>query len=88
MANEILLAISNEEMVELTRSAAAYRSTGKTAKEMMCMISQTIEENSITFSELNRSNPEVVEVWTRIMHTMRNAEKFLKRSVLEQQGSR
>lgn len=88
LANEILLVLSNEEMVDLTRSTAAYRSTGNTAKEMMCILSQKIKEGSIAFSELSRSNHETVNDWTRIMHDMRNAGTILERSVLEQQGSR
>ena len=88
IANAILLAIPNEEMVTLTRHTASHRSRGESPEAMKSTIALEIQENSAPFKELRVLERRGYMFWHKIKRDMRNQGFAVERSLLEHRTNR
>lgn len=87
VANAILLAIPNEEMVRLTRNTASHRSMGENPEAMKRSIASIIRENSSPFRDLGVLTKDYI-FWHKIKRQMRKNGSAVERSIVERQANR
>ena len=81
LANATYLLLSNEEMRAIAERTATYRTRNENAKDVIAVLSETVEANSVAFRLTRLKNPR----FYREIHAVKN---LIRGSRLNQPGAR